>query len=113
MAYQEADNRCRTRWSEYPRPARIALMVLAGLVFVPVLLVLFGMGTMWLWNWLMPVIFKLPTITFWQAIGLLLLSQILFKGGHMRKSGRSHWKKEKIRHRMGQDGPDAPAPREA
>jgi hypothetical protein len=34
---------------------------------------------MLLWNWLMPNIFGLPEITFWQAIGLNLLSTILFK----------------------------------
>jgi len=34
--------------------------------------------TMWLWNWLMPVIFGLPTIGFWQALGLLVLTSILF-----------------------------------
>ncbi len=32
-----------------------------------------------LWNWLMPEIFALKTLTFWQSFGLLLLSNILFK----------------------------------
>jgi hypothetical protein len=37
-------------------------------------------GPLWLlWNWLMPLIFGLPYITFWQAVGLNLLSSILFK----------------------------------
>jgi hypothetical protein len=31
-----------------------------------------------LWNWLMPTIFGSPLITFWQALGLLLLARILF-----------------------------------
>jgi predicted Fe-S protein YdhL (DUF1289 family) len=31
-----------------------------------------------LWNWLMPAIFKLATIDFWQAAGLLALSRIFF-----------------------------------
>ena len=39
-----------------------------------------GFGTMYLWNWLMPLLFKLPAITFLQAIGLLVLSKILFGG---------------------------------
>lgn len=34
--------------------------------------------TMALWNWLMPVIFGLPTITFAQAAGFLGLSFLLF-----------------------------------
>lgn len=40
---------------------------------------LVGYPIMWLWNWLMPVLFDLPTIGFWQAIGLYLLSGILFR----------------------------------
>lgn len=28
---------------------------------------------MLLWNWLMPIIFGLPVVTFWQAFGLMLL----------------------------------------
>jgi hypothetical protein len=34
-----------------------------------------------LWNALMPAILGLPAITFWQALGLLLLTRLLF-GGH-------------------------------
>jgi len=34
--------------------------------------------TMYLWNNLMPYIFSLPTINFWQTAGLLLLCQLLF-----------------------------------
>lgn len=35
---------------------------------------------MLLWNWLIPGIFGLTTITFWQALGLFILSRILFGG---------------------------------
>jgi len=35
--------------------------------------------TMLLWNWLMPELFKLATVTYWQACGLTGLSSILFK----------------------------------
>ncbi len=36
-----------------------------------------------LWNALMPFIFGLPAINFWQALGLFLLSRLLFgRGGH-------------------------------
>lgn len=34
---------------------------------------------MLLWNWLMPVIFGLTTIGYWQAVGLMILSALLFK----------------------------------
>jgi len=51
---------------------------LAALLFLLVVAFLFGWPLMILWNWLVPAIFGLPTITFWQAIGLNLLSGILF-----------------------------------
>jgi hypothetical protein len=45
-----------------------------------ILLALLIGGPLWLlWNWLMPTVFGLPHITFWQAVGLNLLSSILFK----------------------------------
>lgn len=34
---------------------------------------------MLLWNWLMPAIFGLKLISFWQSWGLLMLSGFLFK----------------------------------
>lgn len=60
------------------------------LVFIPVFLVvmvtLIGALVMWLWNWLMPSLFGLPTLTFWQAVGLLVLCRLLVGnigfGGH-------------------------------
>jgi membrane protein required for beta-lactamase induction len=54
-----------------------AVAALIGLVAI--VIVLLGYPLMLLWNWLMPIIFGLPEITFWQAIGLNLLSTILFK----------------------------------
>jgi hypothetical protein len=75
--------------------------VITGIaVMVPVFLALFGAVTMWLWNWLMPAIFKLPEIGFWQAIGLILLAHIFFKGGRAGRMGRSQWRKAKLRDRM-------------
>lgn len=52
----------------------IVLIVLTILNFV-----LFTLPLMWLWNWLMPMIFGLPVITFWQAFGIIILSNLLFK----------------------------------
>jgi hypothetical protein len=54
---------------------------------------LFGYVTMQLWNWLMPMLFGLRTITFVQTLGLLLLSKILFGGFHGRSGGR-RWKRD-------------------
>ena len=55
-----------------------------GLVFVAVFIILFfsfisAWFVMLLWNWLIPAIFGLKVITFWQAFGLNLLSGLLLK----------------------------------
>ena len=46
---------------------------------------LFPFIVMYLWNWLAPAIFGAHTVTYWQALGLLILSRILvggLGGGH-------------------------------
>jgi hypothetical protein len=53
------------------------ILTVIGLLILVV--ILFGYPTLLLWNWLMPTIFNLPYITFWQACGLNLLASILFK----------------------------------
>lgn len=54
----------------------IAIGLLGTVLFLSVL---FSLPVMWLWNWLMPVIFGLKTITMWQAWGLNVLCGLLFK----------------------------------
>jgi len=97
----------RKPWSQWSGGAKAGLVI--GLAIgIPALLALCGGVTMWLWNALMPGIFKLPEIGFWQAIGLLLLSQIFFKGGHIGRAGKGQWKKRQVWKHM-QDA-DAPEP---
>lgn len=56
---------------------------------------LFGWVIMSLWNALMPALFGLKAIGYWQALGLFILAKILF-GGFAGSGGRSgFW-----RHRM-------------
>lgn len=50
-----------------------------------------------LWNWLLPPLFGVREITFWQALGLLALCRILFGGFGSR--GGSH-SRSTIRRRM-------------
>lgn len=50
--------------------------ILLGVLLVSV----FGVVTMLLWNWLVPDLFNGPAITFVQALGLVVLSKILFSG---------------------------------
>lgn len=46
---------------------------------------------MLLWNWLVPVLFSGPEISFAQALGLLILTKILTFGF----GGRKHWHRER------------------
>jgi hypothetical protein len=71
-------------------------VIIGGIAIGIVIAFLFGWLVMLLWNWLMPAIFGLGTISFWQAWGLVILSHILFKGGmHGHKNTRPSppWKK--------------------
>lgn len=47
---------------------------------------LFAWPFMLLWNWLMPVIFGLCKITFWQSLGLMILCSFLFKSSNTTTS---------------------------
>lgn len=62
----------------------IAKFFLMGVVALAAI----GAVTMLLWNWLVPTLFQGPIITFWQALGLLALTKILFwsfgKGSYNR-----------------------------
>ena len=54
-----------------------------GLIFIVAAIAAFAAVTMLLWNWLMPAIFGLPLLSYWQAAGILVLSRLLFGGiGH-------------------------------
>ncbi|MBL3657947.1 hypothetical protein [Fulvivirga sediminis] len=72
---------------------KIALGIVAVLAFGA----LFGYIVMILWNWLVPELFHGPSVTYGQAIGLLILSKLLFGGFH-GKGGRKESFKEKFRH---------------
>ena len=56
--------------------------ILATIILVLLLIfvvdLIFAAPLMWLWNALMPAIFGLGKITFWQAFGLEILIGILF-----------------------------------
>jgi hypothetical protein len=75
----------------------LGALAAAGFAFV------FGYFVMLLWNWLMPEIFGLIAITFWQAAGIVLLARLVFggfkhghdhskKNPHSKSSFLDHWK---------------------
>ena len=72
--------------------------ILRGLKFVlfaALFLTLSTFVVMQLWNWLTPALFGWRLITFWQALGVLVLSKILFGGFRGRPGRHMFW-----RHRM-------------
>jgi hypothetical protein len=52
-----------------------------------------GAIVMYLWNWLVPALFGLRSITFWQALGVLVLCRILFGGFGGRGSHRPNFRR--------------------
>jgi hypothetical protein len=76
--------------------SRIGWIIL-GIVGFTACAFLFGAVVMWLWNWLMPAIFHLGIITYWQAVGLAVLGRLLFGGlhhghHHRGRHGYGAWK---------------------
>ncbi len=75
---------------------RIAGVTLIGVVGAAVFALIFGWFVMLLWNWLMPSIFHLGTIDFWQAFGIIILAKLIFggpgAGRHLHGGKRGPWR---------------------
>jgi hypothetical protein len=83
------------------------LRVLKIVVLVAIAITLFSFVTMHLWNWLMPAVFGLRTITWLQALGLLVLGKILFGGIHRHGGGcRGRGWKRHMEERWAQMSPE-------
>lgn len=103
-------------WEERRLGMKVFLGFLMGIGGVG-LLFLFGWVVMLLWNRLMPEIFGLTVITYWQAWGLLILSAILFKGkgfdfGDSKDSGKRADRRRKRELRNLMDDMDEIGPEE-
>lgn len=72
-------------------------MVFAGFIFAIFFALLFGLLVMVLWNWLMPAIFGLGQINFWQAFGIVLLAKILFSGFGHRSHDPHHYFEKRMK----------------
>jgi hypothetical protein len=67
----------------------------AAPIGIVVFTVLFGEVVMHLWNWLVPALFGWRQVTFWQALGLLVLCRILFGGLGNHSNNRSKWRQKR------------------
>ena len=77
----------KPRWKKLIFIAPLAM--LGMLVFI----VIGGEIVLQLWNWLLPQLFGWRPITFWQALGILLLCRILFGGFRLHGPGRSSFRR--------------------
>jgi membrane protein implicated in regulation of membrane protease activity len=69
------------------------------LVLITVGALALGLVVMLLWNALIPELFSGPVLTFWQAVGLLVLCHILLRGwGRWRYA--NGWRRDRWRHRF-------------
>lgn len=78
--------------SKVEKFVRSAVKIVFIAILILVFILLFGYVFMRLWNWLMPDIFGLITLTYWQAIGLLIMAKLIFGGFEGRGPGKNRWK---------------------
>lgn len=92
------------------RKWRFSPMMIIGpiLGFVGIVLIafLFGFAVQYLWNWIMPGIFSLREITYWEGFGIFILAKLIF-GGHGGFKHHGHKYKHKFhKHFHGCDDED-------
>ena len=71
-----------------PDNKRFRFKIAAG-IFVAVIVAVFlgGAIVMYLWNAILPSVLHVESLTYWQAVGLLILCKILF--GNFNRGGRA------------------------
>ena len=81
----------RYRSSNGRKVLRIIGMVFVGVIFAVLFALVFGLLVKWLWNVLMPGLFGVPQITYWQAFGIVILAKLLFGSFGSKMHGHDHW----------------------
>lgn len=66
-------------------PLKVLFFLIAAMAFLSVA----GWIVMTLWNLILPDVLGVQVVTFWQALGLLILSRLLFGG--LGRFGRRHF----------------------
>jgi hypothetical protein len=104
------------------RGRKLIFLAPLALVGIAIFIAIGGGVVMQLWNWLTPALFGWHVITFWQALGLLVLCRILFGGFGMHGRRSRRWRgrrwhrptweererfKEAVRDRYGPSAPMA------
>jgi len=68
-------------------------LVPAAIVGMGLFIAIGGEAVRLLWNWLLPLLFGVRQITFWQALGILALCRILFGGWGGHGSHGYNWRR--------------------
>lgn len=88
----------KNRWHRVPKLFRVISYVIMGLVAAVFMGLIFGYAIKLLWNWLMPTLFNLKKITYWQGIGIFVLARIIFGFGSSSSNKEASKKKQKVVH---------------
>jgi hypothetical protein len=91
--------KCHKSWHEMSPGIKI-LIIFGGIIVIAGFIVLFGFVFMWLWNWIMPNIFGLPAVSYWEGWGILILAYILFHSKHGSGWVGERHRKHKLRRKM-------------
>ncbi len=83
---------------------KVTGLVILGILGAAALAIIFGLAIQWLWNSLMPDIFGLPEVSYWQAVGLVVLSHILFGGHNHNHKSSNKPRRKKIKGRAELNG---------
>lgn len=75
-----------------------------GLMGAVIFALLLGLAVQWLWNKTIPELFNGPVITYWHAVGLLLLSKLFFGSFCKPPHRHPHPPKRWIRHHWREHG---------
>lgn len=82
--------------------SRRARFILLFLLVGPLAIFVFGSVVMLLWNNVLAPVLHISTVTFWQGLGILVLSKILFSSfnGRGGRSRGDYWKQRMMWNNM-------------
>jgi hypothetical protein len=75
------------------RKLKLILIAPLAILGIFVFIAIGGEIVLQLWNWLLPPLFGWRQLTFWQALGILVLCRVLFGGLGSHGSGRSSFRR--------------------
>ncbi len=93
MERNAEDKRDRFSGGTIFKAFRIVGWGIVGLAFAGLFALIFGFLVKWIWNMLMPGLFGLSDITFWQAFGIIILAKLIFGGFGPHR--RDHWHRDR------------------